>query len=84
MEALQYAMRAEFPDRRIEFHLLDSDDKSESIHHFAEDHQIDMVVFIAHKISWFKNLFRNQIHKRDFFRLELPMLALHEVETGKE
>jgi nucleotide-binding universal stress UspA family protein len=78
MEALQHAAERDIPDREIKFHLMDSDKKSESLKTFVDDKQIDLIAFIAHKTNLFQNLFSNQIHKKDFFKLELPMLALHE------
>jgi hypothetical protein len=78
MEALQHAAQRDIPERETKFHLMDSDKKSESLQSFVDDNQIDLIAFIAHKTNVFKNLFSSQIHKKDFFKLELPMLALHE------
>lgn len=78
MEALQQSLRQDLPDKNIRFHLMDSDRKSESLQSFTTDNNIDLIAFIAHKTNIFQNLFSHQIHKRDFFKLELPMLALHE------
>jgi hypothetical protein len=78
MEELKNALTKEFPTKKIIFHLFDAEDKSDSLKAFIEQNEIDLISFIAHKNSIFKNLFSNKIHKKDFFKLELPMLALHE------
>ena len=80
MEALQHSLRNNLPDKNLKFNLMDSDEKSKSLSNFTEDNHIDLIVFIAHKTNIFKNLFSTKIHKRDFFKLELPMLAMHEGE----
>lgn len=80
MEALQHSLQRDLQERNLSFHLMDSEKKSETIRQFVVDNNIDLIVFIAHKTSLFQNIFSTQIHKKDFFKLELPMLAMHELE----
>jgi len=78
MEVLQHSLEASYPDIKFNFHVLNGSDKSIALRDISEVFQIDLITFIAHKTSFFQNLFSRQIHKKDFFKLELPMLALHE------
>lgn len=78
MEDLKNALLMEFPSKKLIFHLFDAENKSDSLKTFIEQNKIDLITFIAHKKSIFKNLFSHKINKKDFFKLELPMLALHE------
>lgn len=78
MEELKNALTKAFPTKKIVFHVFDAENKSDSLKTFIEQNEIDLISFIAHKNSIFKNLFSNKIHKKDFFKLELPMLAMHE------
>lgn len=78
MDALEQSLRNTFPDEKFNFHVLNGSDKSIALNDIVDVFQIDLITFIAHKTSFFKNLFSKQIHKKDFFKLELPMLALHE------
>ena len=78
MDVLKNSLRNEYPEQELSFHLFDADSKEDALHRFKEEKDIDLIAFIAHKTNIFQNLFSTEIHKRDFFKLELPMLALHE------
>lgn len=78
MEALETSLRAVYPEEEFSFHVLNGADKTIALKDIVKVFQIDLISFIAHKSGFFKNLFSNDIHKKDFFKLELPLLALHE------
>ncbi|NOX85540.1 MAG: universal stress protein [Chlorobi bacterium] len=78
MDELKIALINKNPDEKFHFFILETDSKQEVLKEFTSKHSIHMIAFIAHKTNIFKNLFRNEIRKKDFFKLELPMLALHE------
>jgi nucleotide-binding universal stress UspA family protein len=78
MQALEEQLKSSFPDEKFNFHILNGADKTIALKDVIEVFSIDLIAFIAHKTSFFKNLFSSQIHKKDFFKLELPMLALNE------
>ena len=78
MNTLQNSLSGIFSDDEFNCSIVDGKDKSNVIQTFAEENKIDLIAFIAHKNNIFKNLFSKQIHKKDFFKLELPMLAVHE------
>ena len=80
MDALKNSLRNEYPGQKLSFHLLDADSKSDALRQFTKEKGIELIAFIAHKTNVFQNLFSKEIHKKDFFKLELPMLALHEVK----
>ena len=67
---------------KFQFHLIDSEAKEDSLQTFVRDNEIDLISYIAHKKNIFKNLFSNKIHKKDFFRLELPMLAMPDTNAS--
>lgn len=78
MDTLRLTLKEKFPEKKVAFHLFDSEDKAESLNLFVKENKIDLITFIAHKTGILKNLFSHKIHKKDFFKLELPMLAMHE------
>lgn len=78
MDNLKESFRDERIAGEIFFHIIDGSDKSLSLKAFCEEYNIDMISFISHKTNIFRSLFSNKIHKKDFFKLNLPMLALHE------
>jgi len=78
MNELKSLFKNEFKDRDVHFHLISSESKMESLEEFTKKHSIDLIAFISHKSNFFKSLFSNKITKKDFFKLELPMLAMHE------
>ncbi len=63
---------------KITFNLIQASDKKDVLDIFTQKYQIDMIAFLSHKRNFFQNLFAHKISKKDFFKLELPMLALHE------
>jgi len=78
MENFKQTLLNAYPDIKFSFHILTGTDKSAALRNAVDEFQIDLVAFIAHKTNFFQNLFSKNIHKKDFFKLELPMLALHE------
>ncbi|HEY9115396.1 MAG TPA: universal stress protein [Bacteroidales bacterium] len=78
MNGLKTLFKSEFRERNVHFHLITSESKMDSLDEFTKKHAIDLITFISHKSNFFKSLFSNKITKKDFFKLELPMLAMHE------
>ncbi len=79
MEELEKAFEKEKQDGKIRFVLVEAADKTEALKAFAKDNKIDMVAFLPEKGYFIKHLFSShRLLKKDFFRLELPMLAMHE------
>jgi nucleotide-binding universal stress UspA family protein len=78
MTGLKSLFVNEFINRNVHFHLISSESKMEALQEFTQKHSIDLIAFISHKSNFFKNLFRNKVSKKDFFKLDLPMLAMHE------
>lgn len=78
LDNLKESFREERKAEKIFFHIIDGSNKSISLKAFCEEYNIDMISFISHDTNIFSSLFSNKIHKKDFFKLNLPMLALHE------
>jgi len=78
MNELKSFFKTEFKNRDVHFHLITSESKMNTLDEFTKSHSIDLIAFISHKSHFFKNLFSNKITKKDFFKLELPMMAMHE------
>lgn len=75
---LKEAFSAERITKQIHFSLVDTNDKDDALEAFVTHNNINAIAFIAHKSNIFKSLFRHKITKKDFFKLGLPMIALHE------
>ncbi len=79
MEELEKAFEKEKQEGKIRFALVEATDKTEALKAFAEDNKIDLVAFLPEKGTLIKHLFSShRLLKKDFFKLELPMLAMHE------
>ncbi|MDP2723361.1 MAG: universal stress protein [Bacteroidales bacterium] len=78
MADLKEAFLLEKLSDQVRFYLVDADDKYEALETFVKHQQIDIIAFISHKSNIFKALFSQKLSKKDFFKLELPMLAMHE------
>jgi len=78
MSELKRAFAEERSKGKIFFNIINSLDKDTSLGLFCQEYQIEMIAFISHKTNIFQNLFSHKIHKKDFFKLNLPMTALHD------
>lgn len=78
IEELKEAFAMERLQKKINFSLIDTNDYEEAIDAFVSQYKINAVAFIAHKKNFFSSLFSKKINKNDFFKLGLPMVALHE------
>jgi nucleotide-binding universal stress UspA family protein len=78
LNELEQAFGKEKLSGKITFHFIHASDKADVLDAFTNKFQIDMVAFLSHKRNFFQNLFSRKIIKKDFFKLGLPMLALHE------
>jgi len=79
MEELEKAFGKEQQDGKIRFTLVKATDKTEALKTFAADNKIDLIAFLPEKGYFIKHLFSSHwLLKKDFFKLELPMLAMHE------
>lgn len=78
LDNIKGSFKKERSQGKIFFNIIDGNDKSVSLKTFCKEYDIDMISFISHKTNIFKSLFTRKIHKKDFFKLNLPMLAMHE------
>lgn len=78
MKNLSDSFAADAATDRFSFSLVDADDKSNALQKYVDANQINSVAFIAHKSNFFRSLFKEKLSKSDFFKLGLPMIALHE------
>ncbi len=78
VEGLKHLLADEMSDNKINFSLINTDDKTDAMEAFVEYNSINSVAFIAHKSNIFSSLFKHKLSKKDFFNLGLPMIALHE------
>jgi hypothetical protein len=78
MDSLKQAFKTERNEGKIHFNIIDSKNKNLSLSTFCDQYEIDTISFISYKSNIFHYLFNNEIHKKDFFMLNMPMLALHE------
>ena len=77
MEELEKAFEKEKGEGNISFYLEEAPDKETALKTFVESHHIDLVTFLPEKKHPFKYLFSSHhLRKKDFFKLELPMLAM--------
>ncbi len=75
---LKEAFTTERINKQIQFSMVDTNNKENALEAFIAHNDINAIAFISHKSNIFKSLFKHTITKKDFFKLELPMIALHE------
>jgi nucleotide-binding universal stress UspA family protein len=67
-----------FPEDSTSYHIIQHDDAVEGLKEYCEENTIDLVTLVARKHSWLSNLLSERVSKKTAFRLELPVLALHD------
>jgi nucleotide-binding universal stress UspA family protein len=77
MDELKKAFEKERLEGKIKFSMIASEKKDEVLETFVHFNKIDLIAFLSEKKHLIKDLFKQELHKKDFFRLELPMLAMH-------
>ena len=75
---LKHAFTDEMTEGKFHFTLIDTVDKTNALNAFVENNEINSVAFISHKSNIFSSLFKNKVSKNDIFKLNLPMIALHD------
>ena len=79
MKELEKAFEKENQEGKIRFTLVEAIDKVEALKSFAKDNKIDLIAFLPEKGNLIRHLFSShRLLKKDFFKMELPMLAMHE------
>ncbi len=77
MERLKKLFKKKRIEDKIRFSIVHFKQKEETLETVVSFNKIDLIAFVSHKKNIFKNLFTKHLHKKDFFKLDLPMLALH-------
>lgn len=79
MQLLEHHFVDEVKKGKMKFNILRTSNKIDALKTFTEYHAIDLIAFISEKKHLIKDLFQtHDFHKKDFFNLELPMLAINE------
>jgi nucleotide-binding universal stress UspA family protein len=79
MEELEKAFEKEKTEGKITFYLEEASDKEAALKQFVQQHNIDLLTFLPEKKHPFKYLFSSHhLRKKDFFKLELPLMAMSE------
>ncbi|MBN2639631.1 MAG: universal stress protein [Bacteroidales bacterium] len=79
MEELEKAFENEVKNEIIKFSVIKSSNMHDALATFTDYHNIDLIAFLSEKKHLIKDLFSSHaFHKKNFFSLELPMLAMHE------
>ena len=77
MSGLEKAFEKEKSEGTIAFYLEEAPEKETALNSFAQKHHIDLVAFLPERKHPLKYLFSSHhLRKKDFFKLELPMLAM--------
>ncbi len=69
-----------FAKRSHSFHLEECDNVVKGVDHFVDEHNIDMVVMVPKKITFFDRLFKRSVTEQFAFQARTPLLAMKEQE----
>ncbi len=78
IETLRSQFKGEMAKNLICFEIVESRNFTESLKQYAEENQINLIAFVAHKRGFLSEIFTQKLTKKDLFHLRLPMLALKE------
>jgi nucleotide-binding universal stress UspA family protein len=60
------------------YHFIESENIDESIHQFVIENQMNWLVVVPHKHSFFEGLFHKSHTKAMTRKLQIPVISLHE------
>ncbi len=63
---------------KTEFHFIRQDDFAEAISQFSADNQIDLILIVPRKHSFFSTLFSSSHTRQLAYHSHVPVLAIHE------
>jgi nucleotide-binding universal stress UspA family protein len=61
---------------KVQFRSLDSNDMEKTLTEYCTSHNIDVVIMLTHKRSFFQRLFKYSITKKMFYHLKIPILSI--------
>jgi hypothetical protein len=66
-----------FSDIDYEFHFMEHENFQEALQQFIHDKDMQMVILLPKKYSWFESLFHKSQTKVMAYHSHVPLLALH-------
>jgi nucleotide-binding universal stress UspA family protein len=80
IDSEQYANMAEISDladryENVKFKILYDTDVLEELEDYVEEENIDILVMVTHRYSFFKRLFQPSLTKEMAFEAEMPLLV---------
>jgi len=67
-----------FKNENIDFHIVENENVEETILHFTETENIDLLAMLHYKRSFLEGLFHFSLTKKIVHHVQIPILALHE------
>lgn len=72
-----YDIHVQLQKIQHEFEVIDSEDVEAGIANYAHENNVDLIVTVPRKTSWFNRLFNPSVSKKLVQHIDLPMLALN-------
>lgn len=72
-----YEIHVQLQKIQHEFEVIDSEDVEAGIINYAHENNVDMIVTVPRKSSWFNRLFNPSVSKKLVQHIDIPMLALN-------
>lgn len=72
----QYKLHELLDDLNPTYNYIDHEDTASAIIHFANEHDIDLVISVRKSYGFFRNLFHKSITKKLAFKTTIPLLLL--------
>ncbi|GEP51101.1 hypothetical protein FNO01nite_17730 [Flavobacterium noncentrifugens] len=67
-----------FKNENVDFHIVENENVEETILHFTETENIDLLAMLHYKRSFLEGLFHFSLTKKIVHHVQIPILALHE------
>lgn len=67
-----------FKNENVDFHIVKNENVEETILHFTETENIDLLAMLHYKRSFLEGLFHFSLTKKIVHHVQIPILALHE------
>lgn len=78
MQELEKAFDKEKKEKKINFSIINTNNKQETLNKISKENNIDMIALLSEKKHSLKDLFSShEIREKDLFELKLPVIELH-------
>lgn len=65
-------------DEKVVFHIIEDENVQQTILHFVDSYNVDLLAMLNYKRGFFEELFKQSLTQKLSYHVQIPLLAIHE------